>query len=106
MERITLLKIMIYYKNIILRMVWALIDLQKQTRAERNTIHSPERKTEPLLNLMRKHSSINRRRTMIHMLLNSEIDPDSTSYLLPQINPKWITELNSKSSFKKMFEGN
>jgi len=43
---------------------------------------------------------------MIHMLLNSEIDPDSTSYLLPQINPKWITELNSKSSFKKMFEGN
>ena len=43
---------------------------------------------------------------MIHMLLNSEIDSDSTSYLLPQINPKWIAELNSKSSFKKMFEGN
>jgi len=32
---------------------------------------------------------------MIHILLNSEIDPDSTSYLLPQINPKWITELGN-----------
>ena len=43
---------------------------------------------------------------MIHVFLKSEIDPDSTSYLLPQINPKWITELNSKPNFKKMFEGN
>lgn len=43
---ITLLKIMIYYKNIILRIVWAVKDLQKHITAERNTIHSPERKTE------------------------------------------------------------
>lgn len=106
MERNTLLKIMIYYKNVILRMLWAVIDLQKQIRAERNTVHSPERKTEPLLNLMRKHSSTDRTRTTIHMFLKSEIDPDSSSYLLPQINPKWITELNSKPNFKKMFKGN
>ena len=77
--RITLLKIMIYYKNIILRIVWAVKDLQKHITAERNTIHSPERKTEPLLNLMRGHFTINRTRTMIHMLLKREIDPDSTS---------------------------
>ena len=36
---------------------------------------------------------------MIHVFLKSEIDPDSTSYLLPQISPKRITELNSKPNF-------
>ena len=58
--------------------------------------------TELYLNLIRKNSSINTTRTtVIHIFLKSKIDPDSISYLPSKINPKWITELNAKSSFKK-----